>query len=80
MKQIIIFGATGGIGESFARRFHAMGKKVIITGRRQARLTSLADELPGVETYKMDNADIASIPNNVKTILSRWPDIDTGTY
>ena len=54
-----------------------MGKKVIITGRREARLAELAKELPGLETYTMDNADISSLPGHVKTILSKYPDIDT---
>jgi short-subunit dehydrogenase involved in D-alanine esterification of teichoic acids len=77
MSKILIFGATGGIGESFARAFHQMGKKVIITGRREARLAALADELSGVETYAMDNSDLAALPGHVETILGRWPDIDT---
>ena len=45
MSTILLFGSTGGIGETFARAFHNMGKKVIITGRREARLTELAQEL-----------------------------------
>ncbi|KAH0835202.1 hypothetical protein AYO21_09422 [Fonsecaea monophora] len=77
MSTILIFGGTGGIGESFARAFHRMGKKVIITGRREARLVQLAKELPGLETYTMDNSDLAALPGHVKTILSKYPDIDT---
>ncbi|KIW88950.1 uncharacterized protein Z519_10434 [Cladophialophora bantiana CBS 173.52] len=77
MSTILIFGGTGGIGESFARAFHGMGKKVIITGRRESRLAELAKALPGLETYTMDNSDLAALPGHVKTILSAYPDIDT---
>jgi uncharacterized oxidoreductase len=77
MSTILIFGGTGGIGESFARAFHKMGKKVIITGRRSARLAALAAELPGLETYTMDNSDIPSLAGHVGTLLVRYPDIDT---
>ena len=77
MSTILIFGGTGGIGESFARSFHKMGKKVIITGRRSARLAELAKEMPGLETYTMDNSDLATLPGHVKTLLSKYPDIDT---
>lgn len=53
INTILIIGATTGIGEGLARRFHALGKKVIITGRRQDRLDALAAELKGVETRQV---------------------------
>lgn len=77
MKTILIVGATSGIGESFARRFHSMGKKVIITGRRTERLQALKSELPGLEIYTMDNTDIVSLPAHVKALTTQYPDIDT---
>ncbi|KAL8906781.1 MAG: hypothetical protein Q9171_006130, partial [Xanthocarpia ochracea] len=51
ISQILIFGATRGIGEALARRFHALGKKVIITGREQDedKMQRLAKELQGLE-------------------------------
>ncbi|KAI1612392.1 short-chain dehydrogenase/reductase-like protein SDR [Exophiala viscosa] len=77
MSTILLFGGTGGIGESFARAFNKMGKKVIITGRREDRLATVAKEVPGLETYAMDNSDLAALPKHVETILSKWPNIDT---
>lgn len=77
MSTILIFGGTGGIGESLARAFHKMGKKVIVTGRREDRLAALANELPGLETYAMDNSVLDSLPGHAKALLSRYPDIDT---
>lgn len=77
MDTVLIFGGTGGIGESCARSFHKLGKKVIITGRREARLAELAKELAGVETYAMDNGDLAALPGHAKTLLSKYPAIDT---
>ena len=53
MKTILIIGATSGIGEGFARRFHSMGKRVVITGRREERLSALAKELPGLQTRQV---------------------------
>lgn len=74
---ILIFGGTSGIGESFTRRFHALGKKVIITGRRKGRLATLAQELPGVETYLLDNNDLTHLPTHIDHLLKKYPSIDT---
>jgi len=77
MSTVLVFGGTGGIGESCARRFHRMGKKVIITGRRSRRLGELASEMPGLETYTMDNSDLAALPGHVQTLIAKYPDVDT---
>ena len=53
MKCILIIGGTSGIGEAFARRFHAIGKKVVVAGRRAERLHVLANELQGLETFQV---------------------------
>ena len=66
-----------GIGEAFARRFHRMGKKVIITGRRQDRLDEIKKSLPELQTYRMDNTELAALPGDVDLIFSKYPDIDT---
>lgn len=76
-STILIFGGTSGIGESFARRFHAQGKTVIITGRRRDRLTLLDSELPGLHTYQLDNSDIASLPKHLQALIEKYPSVDT---
>jgi hypothetical protein len=42
-----------GLGEAFARRFHAWGKKVIAAGRRMERLETLKSQLKGLETFQV---------------------------
>jgi short-subunit dehydrogenase involved in D-alanine esterification of teichoic acids len=58
IQTILILGATGGIGEALARKFHAQGKKVIVTGRREHKLQRLAQDLPGLETRVVRNPDL----------------------
>lgn len=44
-KNALVTGATGGIGASIARALHAQGATVAISGRNEAKLKELADEL-----------------------------------
>jgi len=43
----IVTGASSGIGEAIARELAALGAKVLVTARRQERLTALAREVGG---------------------------------
>jgi short-subunit dehydrogenase involved in D-alanine esterification of teichoic acids len=60
INTILVVGGTAGIGEQLVRRFHALGKKVIVTGRNQTNLDALAQELHGLDTrqvcYPLDMA------------------------
>ncbi|PFH55088.1 hypothetical protein XA68_10774 [Ophiocordyceps unilateralis] len=77
IKTILIIGATSGIGEAFARRFHGLGKKVIATGRNQEKLKGLAQELPGLEARQLFIDDIGALAHHVAAILSEFPTLDT---
>lgn len=77
MNTILVVGGTSGIGQAFVERFHKMGKKLIVTGRREAKLNELKSSLSGLETYTMDNTDLASLPKHVDTLTQKYPNIDT---
>ena len=76
VKTILIIGATSGIGEAFARRFHAQGKRVIATGRREDNLKKLASDCSGLETYVMDNSDLSGLAGHVEKLVKMYPDIN----
>jgi len=46
-RVAIVTGASGGLGERFARVLHAAGAHVVIAARRTERLYELADDLEG---------------------------------
>ncbi|EFX02592.1 short chain dehydrogenase reductase [Grosmannia clavigera kw1407] len=79
INTILILGAAGGIGEALARRFHALGKKVIVTGREQnkQKLANLAADLPGLDTRVWDLMDLAKIHREIHTILAEYPLLDS---
>lgn len=43
----LVTGATGGIGDAIARALAARGAKLLVTGRREAELTRLSEDVGG---------------------------------
>ncbi|KAF1952276.1 NAD(P)-binding protein [Byssothecium circinans] len=77
INTVLVIGGTAGIGEQFVRRFHSLGKKVIVTGRNETKLTELAKELNGLETRKFDIADSDDLPTHVTDVLTAFPKLDS---
>lgn len=50
MGKVLVWGATGGIGGAVARKLHAAGVPLHLTGRDAARLAALAAELNASHT------------------------------
>ena len=48
-KNVVITGATSGIGEAIARAYLEQGENVVLTGRRTDRLETLKSEF--AETF-----------------------------
>jgi 3-oxoacyl-[acyl-carrier protein] reductase len=61
-RTALVTGASGGIGGAIARRLHAQGAKVVLSGTRAAALETLAAEL-GAGAYPLvaDLADAAAV-------------------
>lgn len=75
---VFVTGASAGFGAAIARRFAADGHRLIIAGRRMARLQSLADEI-GRSTalpLALDVRDRAAVESAVSTLPEEFRDVD----
>lgn len=74
---ILVTGATAGFGECIARRFIKNGHRVIATGRRQARLQALKDELgDALYPLQLDVRNRAAVEEAIASLPAEWRDID----
>jgi 3-hydroxy acid dehydrogenase/malonic semialdehyde reductase len=75
-KTILITGATAGIGEATARVLANEGAKLIITGRREARLKELAASLDvPVHCLVFDMQDRAAMEAALGSIPAKFAEI-----
>lgn len=76
-KTVLITGATGGFGSAFARRFAALGSRLILTGRDASKLKDLAASLP-TETLQLvfDVRDRPAVEAALAGLPETWSAID----
>ena len=72
-NTIFIPGATSGIGLALALRLQERGNTVIVGGRREELLASIAAAHPGIHTVRIDTADADSIRDAATTVLAAHP-------
>lgn len=73
MRNVLVTGASGGIGAAVARAFAACGDRVILHYNRSAQAAKqLAAELPNAVLYQADLSDQAS----VEALAAAFPETD----
>jgi NAD(P)-dependent dehydrogenase (short-subunit alcohol dehydrogenase family) len=75
-KVILITGGGAGIGRAAARRFAALGARVVVTGRRAEVLKALAAEAPGIDYVVADAASPEDADMTVRTVVRRHGRLD----
>ncbi|UAJ79507.1 SDR family NAD(P)-dependent oxidoreductase [Leifsonia sp. ZF2019] len=74
---VLITGGSDGIGLGLARRYIERGDRVIVTGRREERLTAAATSVPGLETYVNDIGSPEAREALTAYIATTMPELDT---
>lgn len=71
----VVFGATGGIGEAVARQLHAVhaGAGIVISGRNESKLSSIAASLPGAVAVPADATDAKAVDAVIAAALKLGP-------
>lgn len=75
-KTAVITGGTTGIGLATARRFHAEGAKLLITGRDQARIDEAISQIGGGTGVVGDSTDLSDLDRVASTARERFEGID----
>lgn len=79
MKNILITGATSGIGEATARKLAEEGNNLILCGRNSNKLDDLANEfayLSKIKTLSFDVRNRADTYENINSALNSFQEID----
>lgn len=73
---VLITGATGDFGKAFAKRFAALGSKLILHGRDSKKLADLLKEFPGAYGVEFDMTDRTAMKKSIETLPADFRDID----
>ena len=73
--NVLILGAYGGIGSVLSRRLKANGARLVLSGRDEEKLNSLAKEL-GVDAFSADASDFDAVDDVVERAVESLGTID----
>lgn len=75
-NTILITGGGSGIGAALAHRFHDLGNKVIVAGRRLDALEATIAGRPNMAAMQLDVEDPAAIAAFARRIVAEHPDLN----
>ena len=67
-KNILITGASGGIGKELVKKFSTLGGNILGTGTNSEKLDTLKKEYPGIKVKKFDISEHARIEEFIENV------------
>ncbi len=65
-NNIIVTGATGGIGNSIIKKLYDVGANILATGTKDEKLQELKKKFPDIQTLKFDISQIDNLENFIE--------------
>ena len=65
-NNIIVTGATGGIGNSIIKKLYDVGANILATGTKDEKLQELKKKFPNIQTLKFDISQIDNLENFIE--------------
>ncbi|MES2645043.1 MAG: SDR family oxidoreductase [Myxococcota bacterium] len=75
-KTVVVTGASGGIGEAFARALSRRGATLVLVARTEAKLTALAAELGNAYAVPVDLTEKGAARRVFDAVTARGLDVD----
>lgn len=75
-NTILVTGGGSGIGRALAQRWHDIGNKVIVAGRRQEALDETIAGRDGMFAYTLDIDDPWAIEEFAAKVIAKHPDLN----
>jgi len=75
-NTILITGGGSGIGEALAHRFHDLGNKVIVAGRRADALAGAVEGRPNMAAMTIDVDSAEGVEDFARRVIAAHPDLN----
>lgn len=75
-NTILVTGGGSGIGEALAHRFHDLGNKVIVAGRRREALERAISGRPNMAAMTIDVDSAEAVADFARRLISRHPELN----
>ena len=71
-KNIIITGASGGIGNSIIKKLNEAGANILASGTRMEKLEELKENFKNIKILKFDISQKIKLKSLLKILLMSW--------
>jgi uncharacterized oxidoreductase len=75
-NTILITGGGSGIGEALAHRFHDLGNKVIVAGRRAEALAAAIEGRPNMVAMTIDVDSTEGVADFARRVIAEHPELN----